>query len=277
MIVRIPARQKLLSPDGSWLPASKRIGTTNLVTYVDGKFLAAPAEISPAKDSIVIEHKTGSQRVLHLCEPVDVMLDGRWNNSSNFIDHPSSRSSITELIKVCNIITVPRHIPIFGTESISSNWANLVAASAPIGFTAAVPDYFTLLDEKSLRLALGSYMRERFPGLKIEGMRPALRIKLFNIYKLNKASRPLLVQLFARLGMVAKTRRTASLYISDKTSLKILSSIAGIHQFKNINFDKTMHDWIWKVDPIGVESTVMVETEADNICDGLMVWRQSQA
>jgi len=263
----------LLESNGNWAPAGALLGVRELVSYYKGRFVPVKAHIEPGPERIVFTYRSGSYRYISPVSPIEFLDENGWRDIRTL--YIEERLSTHHVLRY-NKIIVPRLIPIFGDSEPLEDWIDVIVAGATLGPQLNLPGYLVNLNKVSLVKVLRKILNSAYPNIRIYKGGFLDRTPTIRLTNIEENSRRLLVHLFARFGIRARRYELQSLHIRELQSKQILAGIMGIYQPRRLNIDKTMKDWIWVRYPRGRMETVVVETEAENICDGLFIWRKSR-
>ncbi|MGD9697442.1 hypothetical protein [Acinetobacter sp.] len=273
MRVIVPGQARLLRPDGAWIDAADLVGDISLLTYHNGKFDPVSATVSKTSEHATVEYRSGTYRHLITCEPLELLSPKGWTSTIEL--HTGPKLSTHHMLAK-NVIEVPRLLPIYGTMKVDPTWIQLVSASIAGEKQLVIPAFLTQLDAPSLKTALGAILRAAYPEIDIfkgDFLKRTPHLRLRNI---EENSRRLLVHLFARLGVRARRWEDKALMIKENRSKQIIADLLDIYHPRQLTIDTTMTDWIWSKTPQGPTEAVVIESPAENICDGLFIWRPLQ-
>lgn len=273
MRVELARDNFLLESNGNWAPAEKLIGERELIAFNSGQFVPVKALITFGQPKHISTYRSGSYRYISPASPIELLDQNRWRDIRTF--YTDKKLSTHHVLKH-NQIIVPRHIPIFGETAPEADWIEAIARSAIIEQQLVIPDFLVHLNRDALQETLRQILVSAYPNIRIHKGGFIKKTKTIRLTRIEERSRRLLTHLLARFGVRVRRNEYQSLQIRDNLSKEIMANILGFYRSRALKIDTTMKDWIWVHYPRGLMETVVVETEADNICDGLFIWRQSR-
>jgi hypothetical protein len=270
---------RLLCWDGRYLPVKELEGELELVTYVDGSYRPAPAKLTPVGIRNALFFKTGSSRSVTVGEHIEFWddTDGWRNTRSMYIGQTTSAAEILKL----NKIKVPRKVDVFGSRTVDEEWIEQVINAMLVGYqnvSMSIPDFFCEFDRDTLLSVLRPIFWIRYPNL-----RPSAKTFREESYKIKinlirEDSYPVMLHLLTRFGVCGYTRprRNNEISIKDLPSYLLLGVFLDTVREIRVPIDTSITDWVWVYRILGPQPMYQLETDADNICDGLLIWRKSQ-
>lgn len=268
MLLRLSSESRLLSADGRWDKAGSLLGEVKLVTFT-GDLLApystVDAEISSSEDTELISYRSGRGRIITSDSELRIMNEDGWLNPSIV-----GGAAHTMLHVINNQILEPGYIPIFGSLKPKFPWLDIMRESCRLQQYRVCETLFDL-DRSSLHNILGRTLRDHLPEVSIKHVGWAIGGDNKKLSRLHIDTRDLLLQLLLRFGIEGFNRKAnAHIEIRRTRSKALLGDLMGFIKSKNTTFDVLLKGWVKECHRAEMPS-ILVETDAKNICDGFFI------